>query len=285
MIPDTQHYVDSDADFLTFNQQTQWIVDNADDLNVVFVSQLGDITEHFDTVELEFERADAAMDILDDNGIPNNLAPGNHDMSTPGAVTSNLWDAYFPPERYNLPVNPWYGGWLGEEAGQIQRLNKDNYELFTAGGIDFLVIHLEIDMPTYAVQWADEIIDRYPDRQVILSTHAFLNTANARPSSRVTTRSDGLSAAQVWTQLVAPNCNVFMVVNGHYPGEGRLTRTTRAANRSTRSHGLPTVSTVAMAGCATTRSGRASNTIEAWTYSPKLAAFENDATSRFEPRI
>ena len=80
-------------------------------------------------------------------------------------------------------------------------------------------------MPTYAVQWADEIIDRYPDRQVILSTHAFVNTSSARPYFAVTTRSDGTSAAQVWTQLVAPNCNVFMVVNGHYPGEGRLTST------------------------------------------------------------
>ncbi len=224
VIPDTQHYVDS-SNFLTFNQQTQWIVDNEDDLNIVFVSQLGDITENFDTVRQEFDRADAAMDTLDNAGIPNNLAPGNHDMSNPGAVTSDLWDEYFPPERYNLPVNPWYGGWLGEEAGQVQRLNKDNYELFTAGGIDFLIIHLEIDMPTFAVQWADEIIDRYPDRQVILSTHAFLNTSNARPTSRVTTRADGLSAAQVWTQLVAPNCNVFMFVNGHYPGEGRLTST------------------------------------------------------------
>ena len=124
------------------------------------------------------------MDILDNAGIPNNLAPGNHDMSTPGAVTSNLFDQCFPPSRYDLPVNPWYGGWLGEESGQIQRLNKDNYELFTAGGIDFLIIHLEIDMPTYAVQWADEIIDRYPDRQVILSTHAFVNTSNARPVHR-----------------------------------------------------------------------------------------------------
>ena len=123
------------------------------------------------------------MDILDNNGIPNNIAPGNHDFSTPGAVTSNLFDTWFPPSRYDLPANPWYGGWLGEEDGQIERLNKDNYELFTAGGTDFLIIHLEIDMPTYAVAWANEIIDRYPDRQVIISTHAFVNTSNARGTS------------------------------------------------------------------------------------------------------
>ena len=280
VIPDTQHYVDDPARTGTFNQQTQWIVDNADDLNVVFVSQLGDVAEHFDA-EIEYQRADSAMDILDNAGIPNNLAPGNHDMSS-GAVTSALFDQYFPPSRYDLPQNPWYGGWLGEEAGQVQRLNKDNYELFTAGGIDFLIIHLEIDMPTYAVQWADEIINRYPDRQVILSTHAFVNTSNVRPTSRVTTRTDGLSAALVWDQLVSPNCNVFMVVNGHYPGEGRLT--------SANSCGQP-VHQVLTDYQSRTNGGDgwlryytfkpASNTIEAYTYSSRLSAFETDATSQF----
>ena len=151
---------------------------------------------------------------------PGQPRPGDGRDARPTSTTSTS-------RRVDTTCRPtrWYGGWLGEEAGQVQRLNKDNYELFTAGGIDFLIIHLEIDMPTFAVQWADEIIDRYPDRQVILSTHAFVNTSNARPTSRVTTRADGLSAAQVWTQLVEPNCNVFMVVNGHYPGEGRLTST------------------------------------------------------------
>ena len=176
-------------------------------------------------------------------------------------------------------------GWLGEEPGQTQRLNKDNYELFTAGGIDFLVVHLEIDMPTYAVQWADEIIHRYPDRQVILSTHAFLNTSNARPTSRVTTRSDGMSAAQVWDQLVYPNCNVFMVVNGHYPGEGRLT--------STNSCGKP-VHQIVTDYQSRTNGGDgwlryytfkpSKNTIEAKTYSPKLGTFEVDASSEFMSR-
>lgn len=282
VIPDTQNYVDDPTSVAIFKQQTQWIVDNADDLNVVFVSQLGDLAQNFDTVEVEYQRADESMDILDNAGIPNNLAPGNHDMSTPGAVTSNLFDQYFSPSRYNLTQNPWYGGWLGEEPGQVQRLNKDNYELFTAGGIDFLIIHLEIDMPTYAVQWADEIIGRYPDRQVILSTHAFLDTSNARPTSRVTTRTDGLSAAQVWDQLVFPNCNVSMVVSAHYPGEGRATTNnscgqpvhqvlTDYQNRANGGDGWLRYYTFRPA----------SNSIEASTYSPRLGAFESDANSAF----
>ena len=59
------------------------------------------------------------------------------------------------------------------------------------GGLDFLIIHIEIDWPAYAVTWADKIIKRYPNRRVILSTHAFLNTSNARPTATQFSRTDG----------------------------------------------------------------------------------------------
>ncbi len=280
VIPDTQHYTDDAGRAATFTQQTQWIVDNTDDLNIAFVSHLGDITENFDTLEVEWQRADASMDVLDLAGVRNNLAPGNHDMGT--GETFAFYDEYFPPSRYDLPSNPWYGGWLGEEPGQTQRLNKDNYELFTAGGIDFLVIHLEIDMPSYAIAWANEIVDRYPTRTVIVSTHAFLNTSNNRPTGTITGRANGRSAAQVWTDLIAPNCNIRFVVNGHYPGEGRATTNnscgqpvhqllTDYQSRSNGGDGWLRYYTFKPS----------ENKVYAFTYSSKLGTFENDATSQF----
>ncbi len=280
VIPDTQHYVDS-ANFPTFTRQTEWIRDNVDDLNVVFVSHLGDITENFNTIELEWQRANTSMLVLDDAGVPNNMAPGNHDMSTSGENFS-FYDQYFPPSRYNMPSKPWYGGWLGEEAGQTQRLNKDNYELFSAGGIDFLVVHLEIDMPTYATAWANEIIDRYPDRTVIISTHAFLNTSNARGTSTITGRSSGQTASTVWNNLVAPNCNVRFVVNGHYPGEGRLTSNNSCGQPV---HQLLTDYQSRPAGgngwLRYYTFKPSENKVYAYTYSPTLGTFETDASSQF----
>ncbi len=286
VLPDTQHYTDVDeARANVYRAQTQWIVDKESDLNIAFVSHLGDITEHFDSVEVEWQRADSAMDTLDNNGVPNAVSPGNHDLSSL-AATSVYYDQYFPPSRYDLPANPWYGGWLGEEAGQTQRLNKDNYELFTAGGIDFLIIHLEVDMPTYAVAWANDIISRYPDRQVILSTHAFVDTSGNRPNSLITGRSDGMTASAVWTQLIYPNCNVVMVVNGHYPGEGRTT--------TNNSCGQP-VHQVLTDYQSRTNGGDgwlryyvfkpAAATIEAYTYKvpqgATLGSFEVDSSSQF----
>ena len=105
-------------------------------------------------------------------------------------------------------------------AETTNRLNKDNYELFDVGGLKFLVIHIEVDMPAYAIAWAQNVIDAYPDRRVIISTHAFLSTSGTRPTS-ATYRPDGTSAQAVWTQLISPNCNIFLVINGHYPGESR----------------------------------------------------------------
>ena len=46
MLPDTQHY--SEAFPAIFTSQTQWIVDNKEARNIVFVTHEGDIVEHND---------------------------------------------------------------------------------------------------------------------------------------------------------------------------------------------------------------------------------------------
>ena len=218
-IPDTQHYVDNTSFPATFTAQTNWIVANRVPLNIAFVSHLGDVTQDIDQFEVEWQRANTSMSVLDASTIPHGMSPGNHDETAAGVA--NFYDQYFPVSRFQ--GYPWYIGYLGQEADDpVNRLNKNNYELFSAGGLDFLVIHVEFDWPDYAVTWADKIIKRYPNRRVILSSHLFLDTSNARPTS-AQFRSNGTSAEAVWQQIIKPNCNVFMVVNGHYPGEGRRT--------------------------------------------------------------
>lgn len=217
VIPDTQHYVDSSF-YPTFTAQTQWLVANRSALNLAFVTHLGDIVEHIDSVEEEWRRADTSLGVLDAAGIQYNVSPGNHDISTAGIAT--LFDRYFPVSRF-LP-QPSFGGWLGKESGETNRENKDNYELFSVGSLDFLVIHLEMDIPDYSLAWADKILKRYPNRRAIISTHIYLDVTGTRRTS-AQFRSNGSSAEQVWQQLIKPNCNVFLVVNGHYHGESRRT--------------------------------------------------------------
>ena len=63
-LPDTQHYSDQYPEI--YFSQTQWIVDNKDALNIVFVTHLGDLVQHNDLYPEEWVVADEAMRLLDD---------------------------------------------------------------------------------------------------------------------------------------------------------------------------------------------------------------------------
>ncbi|MEO8424403.1 MAG: LamG-like jellyroll fold domain-containing protein, partial [Actinomycetota bacterium] len=227
-IPDTQWYSENipSTRNAIYTAQMNWIVSSKTALNTVFATHLGDITQNFDTVEAEWQRASANQAILDSNGVRNGVNTGNHDFANSGSSSvAHFFDQYFPPSRYQ--GFPWYGGYLGDPNDGIadggnNRLNKDNYALFSAGGMDFVIIQIEHDMPAYATAWAQNVINAFPSRRVIISTHAFVNSSGQRGTSPVS-RTDGQSAATVWTNLIVPNCQIFMVVNGHYHGQGRRT--------------------------------------------------------------
>ena len=87
VLPDTQHY--SEAFPAVFTSQTQWIVDNKDARNIVFVTHEGDIVEHND-LPLEWDRANTSMSLLEAANMPFGMGPGNHDQPT------TLYNQYFP---------------------------------------------------------------------------------------------------------------------------------------------------------------------------------------------
>jgi len=205
-LPDTQHY--SDAYPEIFHSQTQWIVENKDALNIVFVTHLGDIVQHDDTVPEEWVAADAAMSRLDDV-VPYGVLPGNHDMQAGGRA--EYYQKNFPASRYE--DQEWWGGSFNQ--------NKNNYQLFSTGGDDYLIIHLQYCPSMEAIDWADEIVRAYPKRKVLISTHAFLLNETTR-LSHCQNRSDGdIAPSQMWKRLIKDNTNIFLVLSGHIPGVAR----------------------------------------------------------------
>jgi len=284
VLPDTQSYVSNPSYSAIFGAQTQWIVNTKDSLNAVFVSHVGDIVEHIDSSVQEWQDVGGYMATLDSSGVRSNMALGNHDMSAGGVA--NRFDEYFPVSRYE--GFDWYGGYLGSEPlyDPVNRQNKDNYELFSVGSLDFLVIHLEDDVPSYALNWADRILEAYPNRRAIIATHAYLSSSGSRPTSATYRTDDGNSAETVWQQLIKPHCNVFLVVNGHELGEARRTDLNDC--------GEPVYQVVqdyqgrANGGDGWLRYFTFSpddNRIYAYTYSPTrnggLGEFETDANSQF----
>ena len=99
LIPDTQNYVSTGVLAPTMGVQTQWIADHRTDLNLAFVTHLGDIVGLQDSA-VQWQRASQYMATLDTAGVPNTVLPGNHDMNlTTGEAA--LYKQYFPPSRYS----------------------------------------------------------------------------------------------------------------------------------------------------------------------------------------
>ena len=124
IIPDPQNLATSYPSIYT--GQTQWIVDNKTSANIAFVTSVGDLVNTSSSAT-EYQRADAAFDILDAGSVPYSVSPGNHDMSG-----SSLWPTYFGTSRFSS--KSWYGGSYD---------NYNTYSLFTASGNDFILINLQ----------------------------------------------------------------------------------------------------------------------------------------------
>ena len=149
ILPDTQAYSDYFPE--KFISQTRWIAENVDTENVKIVLHEGDVVNHVDD-PLEWESAVSAMALLDGNA-PYVISVGNHDYAE--SRDSSALNAAFPLSRYTAMTT--FGGVF--EEGNLE----NSYHMFSAGGVDFLVLALEFGPRAEVLSWADEILlPNYP---------------------------------------------------------------------------------------------------------------------------
>ena len=201
VLPDTQFYIVSwstpaaggQGKPIMFQHQIDFIKAQKDNLNIKFVTHVGDIVDHGDQ-QWEWDLANSYMSQLD-GVIPYAIAPGNHDASVMWGHDYPLFNATFPASRYASQA--WYGGSF--PAGN----NKNSYQLFSASGMDFIMLHLESDPQADARTWASGILDLYPNRRAIITTHWYLE--------------GGMTAqgTNIWNDVINNHANVFMVICGH----------------------------------------------------------------------
>ena len=202
LLPDTQYYLDDNyKDRKTYLKQTVWIADHAEALNIKFVAHMGDVTNGSDRAM--WAGAVEAHNVLHTAGIPFNVVLGNHDYDNDdinGRKTSNYSAAFsgFAP--------PWYDGQMGDGI-------DNTYTVFSAEGLDFLVVSLEYAPTKDALCWADEVIANHPTHRVIVVTHGYMGGGgNRRALDEYAIGSDGWN---LWDELVQRHSNIFMVLCGH----------------------------------------------------------------------
>lgn len=227
-LPDTQNYSSSYPQIYT--AQTNWVVDNRTPLDIRYVSHYGDITNNADQVR-QWQNADASMRVLDDAGVIYGVCPGNHDVTPSGGAGSAYipenYRQYFGPQRFD--GRPWYGG--ASPSGM------SNCTYFSAGGIDFLQIHLDVDTPIAELAWAQGVLDANKDRPAMITTHRYLQEAEAYtggvpavPNGRYPDiwyaaegfyNPNGIQSEDFYQWFLRKNTNIFMVTCGHFHGEWR----------------------------------------------------------------
>jgi fibronectin type 3 domain-containing protein len=213
-LPDTQTYSATTTYpnySVTYNSQTNWIANNLSGRNIVFVTHLGDIVNTA-SIPAEWTRAVTAMNILEAASIPYGLTVGNHDQNpynTPGSTTE--FNANFGISRFS--GRSYYGGHYGST-------NDNNYALFRASGMDFILINLETDSTPdpLVLTWVDNLLSTFSTRRAIVVTHNLLS------GNTLTTQ--GLAIFNA----IKSRPNLFMMLGGHLDTAGRGTETGTSGN-------------------------------------------------------
>lgn len=176
VIPDTQHYTGlgckgalasaAPVENPHLAAQVEWILQNREAQNIVFVTHVGDIVEK--NRPEEWAVAKTHLDRLRGT-VPFSLTVGNHDMSSKG--DSRLFQQHFPASSF--ADYPWYlGCYTHDRPDQyVSANNANSAQIFSAAGVDFLHLSLECNAPDDVIAWADALLRQHPDRRAVVTTH------------------------------------------------------------------------------------------------------------------
>ena len=168
----------------------------------------------------------------------------------PLVSTPSWWKNYFGSGSKYFRGKPWYGG-ASDEVGYIStgaggsgtgeyppagtpcNYGLSSYQFFTGGGKQFLHISLELEPSDDAIAWAQKVLDRHPDYATIVTTHSYISppawgdnnlpqpeymydpAAYNAPQWLIGSPNGYNAAQEIWTKLIAPNNQIFMVLCGH----------------------------------------------------------------------
>lgn len=234
----------------------QWIADNVETENIIHVIGAGDSTWTADPSQ--WQTARDGFDLFADKVSWSNMT-GNHDY--PGSCLpvndtthtlrdSTNYQAYFGLDYINQNMGATYFVDYFKDPYGVST-TENSYYRFNINGVQWMILQLEYLPRVHVIEWAGQILEQYPDDNVILTTHSYITgdhatyTTQWMPYSKQDTEIGGYlgelmstpanwpngDSSPIWEQLVYPHENVKMLLCGHaVTSDGHvLTRTDKNA--------------------------------------------------------
>lgn len=190
VVGDTQYQTLTYHDTLT--GVYDWIIDHVKSEKMAFVFGMGDMTDT--SADEEWARVKKEVHRLD-KVVPYSIIAGNHDMLTDDGFTKT-----FPLSDFK-----------GKVDGALNDNMLNTYQLFSVSGQDYLVVNIGYrwGVQDEVAAWANEVIAKYPDRQVIVTTHDYLSNEGEMTEN----------GQELWDKVVKKHENVVLVLCGHSGGD------------------------------------------------------------------
>lgn len=226
VIPDTQNEVFAGSHMARHVGRAQWLADNKSTLDLRFVLHSGDVTNWGERDASQYDIAMAGVAPLRQAGIPFAYTPGNHDTRAVCAGGSACPGESTRATVRELPLfNQYFNGQF-TVTGRMEAGKLDNYyTLFEAGGVDWLVLSLELWPRTAAIDWAKSVVEAHPSHNVIVITHMYLDI-DGQGVAFISTSNGGYGANSpkvLFDRLISQYANVRFVFGGHTKQAGHRT--------------------------------------------------------------
>lgn len=232
VLPDTQFYSRyADSNFIPdygttpFHEQTAWIAENADELNIPFAVHVGDVVDVVGQ-ESGWRAADESMQNLDDAGIPYAILAGNHDVrNSSNNVVDTDYDLADEPFLQTFPVEraAAHDAFIDADPTGLNR-----YSIFEAEGQRYLVLSLNWRVSDATLAWASDVLAAHSDLPTIIASHDIISIQNDGVTGETSPNGE-----RIWDALINDNDQVFLTLNGHYHGSAKVERQNAAGNTVT----------------------------------------------------
>lgn len=214
VMPDTQQETWSDSDPRLKNR-SQWLAANAERENLKFVTHAGDVVDWGNVSPAQYTRVKDGLAPLGGK-IPYSLTVGNHDTAAvcQGGSACPGRDASIDV-RDTTAFNAAFGGSMFTNMrGQFEPGKVDNsYSTFEASGEKWMVLNLELWPRQVAIDWAKKIVASHQDHNVVVATHAYLNSDGSIGQSQG--GYGATSPKHLFDTLIKVYPNIKIVVSGH----------------------------------------------------------------------